>query len=78
LQAKASLFNSTKQARERANQLLAVSADDLSVVSEIPAGSVGCIIGLKNTTTGDTLVREKSPLQSYMLDGNMTVMIVVE
>jgi elongation factor G len=33
------------------------------------AGNVACIVGLKDTVTGDTLVADKSPLQSFVLDG---------
>jgi elongation factor G len=69
LQAKQVLYNSTVGVRERVNQLLHVSADDLSTIDSLPAGNVGCLVGMKNTRTGDTLVVEKGPLHSYVLDG---------
>merc|ERR1711871_134057 len=69
LEEKSVLFNSTKKVKERANQLLAVSADDLQKVQSFESGSVCCIIGLRNTATGDTLVFDKGPLHHFKLDG---------
>jgi elongation factor G len=69
LSSKQSLYNSTRGTRERINQLLLVSADDLDTIPSIGAGCVACIVGLKGTVTGDTLVADKGPLQTYVLDG---------
>ena len=55
--------------RERINQLLEVSADDLEMISECNTGEVCCILGLKHTVTGDTLVGEHSSLKKYRLHG---------
>ena len=66
---KQALFNSTKRSKERVNQLLRVSADDLDTLAECGPGGVCCIVGLKHTVTGDTLVAESSPLRSYVLEG---------
>lgn len=69
LTAKHSLYNSSLGAKERINQLLQVSADDLATLPVCGPGEVCCIVGLKNTSTGDTLVTENSPLKAYVLDG---------
>jgi elongation factor G len=49
-------MNSTKNHKERINQLLRVSADDLDMIFEAGPGSVCCIVELKHTVTGDTLL----------------------
>jgi elongation factor G len=69
LEAKQVLFNSTRGVKERLNQLLLVSADDFVPVQSVGPGSVACVVGLKGTFTGDTLVADKGPLQDYVLDG---------
>ena len=53
---KSTVFNSTKGLKERVGQLCRVQADDLESLEEISAGDVGCIVGLKHSVTGDTLV----------------------
>lgn len=63
------ILNSSRNVRERSNQLLRVSADDYTSISCLGPGQVGCIIGLKCTVTGDTLVADKGPLHSYTLQG---------
>lgn len=69
LEVKQVLHNSTRDVKERVNQLLLVSADDLEPIDKIGPGNVACLVGLKNTITGDTLVVDKGPLHSYVLDG---------
>lgn len=69
LNGKQSLFNVNQSHKERVNQLLHVSADDLDTISDCSAGGICCIVGLKHTRTGDTLVVDKGPLHSYVLDG---------
>ena len=77
---KMQIYNSTRDVRERVNQLCRIQADDLELLDVVYAGDVGCIIGLKHTATGDTIVnipenskRSKSgksnPLTEYVLDG---------
>lgn len=51
--------NSTKDSRERVGRLLLMHANDRKEIDEVFAGDIAAIIGLKNTTTGDTLVSEK-------------------
>lgn len=69
LTSKLSLLNSTRGQRERVNQLLSVTADDLEQLAELGPGNVGCLVGLKHTVTGDTLVLDKGPLKDYVLAG---------
>ena len=69
LRSKQTLWNATKKCKERLNQLLLVSADEFDQVEEIGAGEVACLVGLKSTMTGDTLVDFNGPLHSYVLDG---------
>ncbi len=69
LTSKHSLFNSSQGSKERINQLLQVSADDLATLPECGAGEVCCIVGLKHTSTGDTLVTDNGPLKNFVLDG---------
>lgn len=56
LTAKSMILNSTKNIRERVHQLCRIQADDLTMLDSIAAGDVGCIIGLKNAVTGDTIM----------------------
>ena len=63
------IHNSNRNSKERVNQLLAISASDFTNIETIHSGQVGCLVGLKDTKTGDTLVIEKGPLQNYILDG---------
>lgn len=67
LRAKDVLYNTSQDAKERANQLFRIQADDLVPVDKIEVGDVCCITGTKETRTGDTIVTDKSPLQSYAL-----------
>lgn len=60
LHAKSMIYNSTKNCKERVHQLGLVVADDLELLETISAGNVGCIIGLKHATTGDTLMEAQS------------------
>lgn len=49
------IYNSTKNNQERVGRILRLHADKREEVEEIPAGDIGALVGLKNTTTGDTL-----------------------
>jgi len=50
------VLNTTRNQRERVSKLLLLYASEVEEVEELPFGSVGVIIGLKYTRTGDTLV----------------------
>lgn len=49
-------MNTTRNQRERVSKLLLLYASEVEEVDELPFGSVGVILGLKYTRTGDTLV----------------------
>lgn len=59
------LFNSSRGVKERISKLLLLYASEAVEVEELPFGSVGVILGLKHTRTGDTLTsshgRSKEP-----------------
>jgi len=49
------VLNSAKDEKERISRLIILKADDREEVDELRAGDLGAVLGLKNTTTGDTL-----------------------
>ncbi len=49
------VHNSTKDKKERVGRIMKMHAIKREEVSEIYAGEIGAVVGLKNTTTGDTL-----------------------
>ena len=59
LKAGSYVYNSTKGIRERISRLILMHADDREEVEMLRAGDIGAIVGLKNSTTGDTLCDEK-------------------
>ena len=69
LECKSVVLNTMRSIKERVNQLCLVNADGLKRVDKLEAGQVCCIIGLKHTRSGDTLVGEKGSLRAYRLDG---------
>jgi elongation factor G len=52
--------NSTKGKRERVGRILQMHANSREEISEVHAGDIAAAVGLKDTTTGDTLCDEKS------------------
>lgn len=56
------VFNSTKGKKERVGRLVKMHANHREEVDSLEAGELGAIIGLKNTTTGDTLCAESAPI----------------
>ena len=56
------LYNVTTDRRERASRLLEMHANDRSERTEAFAGDIVAVVGLKNTTTGDTLCDEDNPI----------------
>ncbi|MGQ9865027.1 MAG: elongation factor G [Pseudanabaenaceae cyanobacterium] len=56
------LLNATKNKKERISRLLVLKADERIEVDELRAGDLGAILGLKDTTTGDTLCDEANPV----------------
>ncbi|HIT22751.1 MAG TPA: elongation factor G [Candidatus Scybalousia intestinigallinarum] len=56
------VLNSTKDVKERVGRLLLMHANNRTEISEVFTGDIAAIVGLKNTTTGDTLCDEKNPV----------------
>ena len=52
--------NATKGKRERVGRILQMHANSRSEISEVYAGDIAAAVGLKDTTTGDTLCDEKN------------------
>jgi len=56
------VLNSNKDKRERFGRIVQMHANARKEISEVYAGDIAAAVGLKNTTTGDTLCDEKSPV----------------
>jgi elongation factor G len=56
------ILNAAKDSEERAGRILRMHANEREDVEEIYAGDIGALVGLKNTTTGDTLCDTNHPL----------------
>ncbi|MBU5591739.1 elongation factor G [Clostridium sp. MSJ-4] len=56
------VFNSTKGKKERVGRLVKMHANHREEVEELRAGDLGAIVGLKETTTGDTLCDDSAPI----------------
>jgi len=56
------VYNSTKGKRERIGRILQMHANHREEISEVCSGDIAAAVGLKDTTTGDTLCDEKSPI----------------
>lgn len=56
------IYNSTKEKRERIGRILRIHADERREIDIIRAGDIAALIGVKYTTTGDTLCDEKNPI----------------
>ena len=56
------VLNSTKDVKERIGRILLMHANHREEIPEIYAGEIGAAVGLKNTTTADTLCDEKKPV----------------
>ncbi len=62
LQAGSYVYNSTKGKRERITKVLQMHAAQREEIEETYAGEIVALVGLKDTTTGDTLCDEKHPI----------------
>ncbi|MBR2891350.1 MAG: elongation factor G [Bacilli bacterium] len=56
------VYNSTRGKRERIGRILLMHANNRSEIKEVHAGDIAAAVGLKDTTTGDTLCDEKAPV----------------
>jgi elongation factor G len=62
LKAGSYVLNSTKGEKERIGRILRMHANHREEMEEINSGEIGALVGMKNTTTGDTLCDEDSPV----------------
>ena len=62
LEAGSYCYNSTKGKKERVGRLVQMHANERKDIDCIYSGDICAIVGLKNTTTGDTLCDEKHPI----------------
>ncbi|MEG0320560.1 MAG: elongation factor G [Oscillospiraceae bacterium] len=60
--------NSTKGTRERIGRILQMHANHREDIDQVYAGDIAAAVGLKNTTTGDTLCDEKHPIILESMD----------
>ena len=56
------VLNSTKDNRERIGRILRMHANHREEIQELYSGGIGALVGLKNTTTGDTLCDPEHPV----------------
>ena len=56
------VMNSTKGVRERVGRILQMHANHREDLTQVWSGDIAAAVGLKNTTTGDTLCDEKAPI----------------
>jgi elongation factor G len=62
LNAGESIFNVTKNRRERVGRLVKMHANKREDITEILAGDICAVVGLKNVVTGDTICEERHPI----------------
>ena len=56
------VLNSTKNKKERIGRLVKMHANHRQEIEELRAGDIGAVVGLKDTTTGDTLCADNAPI----------------
>jgi len=56
------ILNATKGVKERVGRILQMHANTRTEISEVYTGEIAALVGLKDTTTADTLCDEKSPV----------------
>ena len=68
IKAGTSVFNSTKGKTERIGRILQMHANHRQDIDEVFAGDIAAAVGLRNTTTGDTLCIENAPVILESMD----------
>jgi len=56
------VYNATQKEKEKVTKILRMHANKQEIISEAKAGDIVCLVGLKNTLTGDTLCEKNYPL----------------
>jgi len=56
------IYNATKKIRERITKILRMHANKQEIIQEAKAGDIVCLVGLKDTKTGDTLCDQNHPI----------------
>lgn len=56
------ILNATKDKKERVGRILQMHANNRNEIDRVYAGDIAAAVGLKDTTTGDTLTDEKNPI----------------
>ena len=62
IEAGSTVYNSVKDSNERMGRIVQMHANDRKDIERVYAGDIAAAVGLKNTTTGDTLCDEKHPI----------------
>ena len=55
-------YNSVKGVRERMGRLIQMHSNERTDIESVYSGDIAAVVGLKNTTTGDTLCDDKAPI----------------
>ena len=56
------VYNSSKDKKERVGRLVQMHANERKEIEEVRAGDIAAVVGLKDTTTGDTLCDQAHPI----------------
>ncbi len=56
------VYNSTKDSKERIGKILKMHANKQEIIDQALAGDIIAVVGLKHTTTGDTICTEENPI----------------
>jgi elongation factor G len=68
LEAGSYVYNSTKDQRERVGRILRMHANKREEIDDVMAGDIAAAVGLRHTTTGDTLCDEHEPIVLEAMD----------
>jgi len=64
----ATVFNATKGKREKIGRLLRMHANKREDIKEVTCGNIAAAVGMRVSTTGDTLCDEKAPIVLELMD----------
>ena len=78
INAGSSVYNSTKDNTERIGRIVQMHANHRQDIETVYAGDIAAAVGLKNTTTGDTLCDEKNPVIESMEFPEPVIRVAIE